>query len=404
MVFVDLMIAILCGVAAGIITGLTPGIHVNLVSALLVGFSGYLLGITSGLTLAVFIVAMGITHTFLDSIPSIFLGAPDSDMVLAVLPGHRLLLEGKGYEAVKLTVIGSLISLLATIWMIPFMLPVVPKLYLFIQPFVGYLLVFVVVFMIWKEKKMNKVFWAVFVFFVSGILGILVLGMPNLEQPLFPLLSGLFGVSALITSLIQDTKIPKQSITETIKVKFGAKVKAIIAAVFSGSLTGLLPGVGAAQAAVIATELVGEIGVYAFMIMIGGINTVNFTFSLVTFFTLSKARNGAVVAIMEIVKGISFEQLIVLIFAALIAGGIAAYLALFFAKVFSKFIVKVNYKLVSICVIGFIFMISVYFSGLLGVLILVTSTAVGIIPALTGVKRSNAMGCLLLPVIIYFLF
>ncbi|MBU0627942.1 MAG: tripartite tricarboxylate transporter permease [Nanoarchaeota archaeon] len=404
MVFVDLMIAILCGVAAGIITGLTPGIHVNLVSALLVGFSGYLLGITSGLTLAVFIVAMGITHTFLDSIPSIFLGAPDSDMVLAVLPGHRLLLEGKGYEAVKLTVIGSLISLLATIWMIPFMLPVVPKLYLFIQPFVGYLLVFVVVFMIWKEKKMNKVFWAVFVFFVSGILGILVLGMPNLEQPLFPLLSGLFGVSALITSLIQDTKIPKQSITETIKVKFGAKVKAIIAAVFSGSLTGLLPGVGAAQAAVIATELVGEIGVYAFMIMIGGINTVNFTFSLVTFFTLSKARNGAVVAIMEIVKGISFEQLIVLIFAALIAGGIAAYLALFFAKVFSKFIVKVNYKLVSICVIGFIFMISVYFSGFLGVLILVTSTAVGIIPALTGVKRSNAMGCLLLPVIIYFLF
>ena len=108
--FFQLLLSIFIGVGAGVITGLTPGIHINLVSALLVGFSGYLLGITSGVSLAVFIIAMGITHTFLDAIPSIFLGAPDEDMVMGVLPGHKLLLEGKGYEAVKLTVIGSLLS------------------------------------------------------------------------------------------------------------------------------------------------------------------------------------------------------------------------------------------------------------------------------------------------------
>ncbi len=44
----------------------------------------------------------------------------------------------------------------------------------------------------------------------------------------------------------------------------------------------------------------------------------------------------------------------------------------------------------------------IYFSGIIGLLILVTSTAIGIIPALIGVKRSNAMGCLLLPVILFF--
>jgi len=364
--------------------------------------SGYLLGVTDVVSLSVFIIAMSVTHTFLDSIPSIFLGAPDADMALGVLPGHRLLLEGKGYEAVKLTVIGSLLALIVTLLLIPFMIPFVPKIYSFVQPYMGYILIFVVAYMILKEKKLSKIAWGGFVFFVSGILGIIVLGWENLNQPLLPMLSGLFGISALVTSLSGNAKIPKQEITESIEVGFFDKVKAIGAAVFSGSLTGIMPGLGAAQAAILAMQIVGDIGVYAFMILLGGINTVNFTFSLVTFFTLGKARNGAVVAILEIIKEISLSQLLVFLFAALIAGCIAALLALFFARVFSKLIVKVDYKKLVIGIISFITLMVVYFSGLIGLLILVTSTAVGIIPGLLGVKRSHAMGCLLLPVILFF--
>jgi putative membrane protein len=37
------------------------------------------------------------------------LGAPDESKALNVLPGHRMLMEGKGFEAVKLNVIGSLL-------------------------------------------------------------------------------------------------------------------------------------------------------------------------------------------------------------------------------------------------------------------------------------------------------
>ncbi len=400
--FYDVIIAVLIGCFFGCITGLIPGIHVNLISVLLISMSGYLLGFTDPITLAVFIIAMAITHTFLDSIPSIFLGAPDADMALGVLPGHKMLLEGKGYEAVKLTVIGSLLALIATLFLIPFMIPFVPKIYSFVQPYIGYILIFVVVYMILKEGKMDKIFWGSFVFFISGVLGIIVLGWSNLKQPLFPMLSGLFGISALVVSLSANTEIPKQYITESVHVSFSGKVKAIAAAVFSGSLTGIMPGLGAAQAAIIAMQLVGNIGNYAFMILIGGINTVNFTFSLVTFYTLQKARNGAVVAILEIVKSISLEQLLVFLFAALVAGCIATMLALFFARVFSKVIVKVNYRILCIGIISFITIMVIYFSGIIGLLILVTSTAVGIIPALIGVKRSHAMGCLLLPVILFF--
>jgi len=35
------------------------------------------------------------------------LGAPDEDTALTVLPAHSLLMEGKGYEAVALSALGS---------------------------------------------------------------------------------------------------------------------------------------------------------------------------------------------------------------------------------------------------------------------------------------------------------
>tara|TARA_Y100000310_G_C20631392_1_gene788836 strand:+ start:516 stop:1727 length:1212 start_codon:yes stop_codon:yes gene_type:complete len=400
--FLQIIFALLLGVGFGIITGLIPGVHVNLISLLLLSLSGYFLGFTSPLVLSIFIIAMSVTHSFLDAIPATFLGAPDAAMALSVLPGHQLLLEGKGYEAVKLTVIGSLMSLFVVLLIIPLMVPLVPIIYEFIQPFIGYILIFVVVYMIWKEGSFLKKGWALFLFLLTGLLGLVVFNIPNLGQPLFPLLSGLFGVSALVLSLNQNVKIPEQKVSETIFVPHGKKAKAVGAAVFSGSLTGLFPGLGSAQAAIIGMQLVGDIGNYAFMILIGGINTVNFVFSLVTLYTLQKARNGAVVAVLEIVKSISLAELVVLLLVALIAGCIAAFLALKISKIFAKYIVKVNYRILCYCIISLIALMSFLFGRFLGLFILIVSTFVGLIAPIVGVKRSNAMGCLLLPVIFYF--
>ncbi|MGM0409019.1 MAG: tripartite tricarboxylate transporter permease [Bacteroidota bacterium] len=99
--FLELILAILLGLMFGTITGLTPGIHLNLISVMLLSASPILLQYTNPLALAVFIITMSVTHTFLDSIPSILLGAPESDTALGVLPGHRYLLKGQGLMAVN---------------------------------------------------------------------------------------------------------------------------------------------------------------------------------------------------------------------------------------------------------------------------------------------------------------
>lgn len=97
--FIDMTLAfcVALGFALGIISGLTPGLHLNNFASMLLAISPQLLLL--GLTpfqMASIILAASISQTFFDAIPAIFLGAPDSETALSVLPGQRLMLEGGG--------------------------------------------------------------------------------------------------------------------------------------------------------------------------------------------------------------------------------------------------------------------------------------------------------------------
>jgi len=69
------------GVVLGTISGLVPGVHSNTVAGFLAGASGLLLVLFGPEGLAAAIVATMVTHTFLDAVPSTFLGVPDPDTV-----------------------------------------------------------------------------------------------------------------------------------------------------------------------------------------------------------------------------------------------------------------------------------------------------------------------------------
>jgi len=88
----------LIGIVFGIICGIVPGFHVNLVIPVILTLSFL---IQNPYYLAVLIASTAISEIFMNFIPSIFLGAPEEGTSLAVLPGHKLLLEGRGYEAIK---------------------------------------------------------------------------------------------------------------------------------------------------------------------------------------------------------------------------------------------------------------------------------------------------------------
>ena len=394
----ELFFALGLGICAGIVTGLVPGVHVNLVAALLLSFSAWLLRIVDTTTLAVFIIAMAVVHTFLDTIPSIYLGAPDTANVMAVLPGHRMLLEGKGYDAVKLTIVGSFLSLVIVIAFAPLLVFGMSWLQAVLEPWIGWLLVVMMVWMILREKKSLV---AAFLFLLTGVLGIAVLGLP-LEQPLFPMLSGLFGLSTLLISLNEQVHIPSQKITKEIPARWSEILPSVGVGSFVGTLGGFFPGLGPAQAAVIGSQLLPAAR-NNFLVLVGGIGTANMVASLVTFYALDKARNGAIVTVRELIGGVSWEHFLLFLVVALIAGSVGVVLTLFFAKHFARWMENVNYSYLCLCVIGFIVVLVPIISGWVGLLVLVVSTCAGMIAPLTQVSRSNAMGCLLVPVILWFL-
>src|SRR3989338_2324149 len=366
--FFEILIAITLGIIAGVLTGITPGVHVNLVSVILLSASPFLLQYTSVLSLAVFIVSMAITHSYMDMIPSTFLGVPDPDTVMCVLPGHQLLMEGKGYEAVKLTVIGSYFSLLIGICIVPLLIIIIPLVYDFIAAAIGWFILLVVLFMIFKEKTIQKKLWAFLIFSFSGLLGIIVLDFPNLSQPLLPLLSALF------------------------------------AAVTSGWLTSMLPGLGSAQGAINSSTIFRNLGNYGYMILVGGIDTVNFLLSLVTLYTIERARNGAVIVIQSLIEHITLSQITMIMCAALIVGSISVFLCLGTTRIFARIIEWIPYSFLCWSVISIVMSLVAYFSGLSGLVVLFVSTVIGMIPVIVGVGRNHSMGCLLVPVMIFFLY
>ena len=396
---IELLIAILLGILAGTITGLFPGIHINLVALMLFISSPFLLQFTAPIVLVVFIVAMAIAHIFLDFLPSIFLGAPEESTALSVLPGHSMLLEGKGYEAIRLTTFGSYYGLLVMIIATPLFVIFLQPLYSFIQNYIVYILIAASAFLILKEEQK---FLAFFVFMLSGVLGAATLNFHTIKEPLFPLLTGLFGTSMLMISIKQRTKIPKQVITKS-SLTFKEKLKIFSASIFSGSICSFLPGLGASQAAVIGSEIAGKIDRKGFLVLIGAISTIVTGLNFVALYAISKPRSGAAIIVEKILDVLSLNNLALILMTALVAGSISVFIALFCAKKFSVMIEKVDYQKLCLIVSVILVLMSVLISGFWSIPVLITATSLGILTNLLGIRKMHLMGCLIVPVILYFL-
>ena len=409
MIILEIAIAIVLGILAGTITGIFPGIHINTVSLAVLSFSPFLLTHTSPLILSVFIVSMAILHTLMNSVPAIFLGVPEGeDNALSVLPGHKMLLEGRGYEAVLLTVIGSFFAIIIGIILTPLILKILPIIYETIKSYIGYILIITSIFLIFRDKKR---FWALIIFLLAGSFGLVVLNLGgffeplnmnlNLRNPLFPMLSSLFGISSLLISLKDNVKVPKQ-IIEKVKIPKKQTIKALGSASLVGTFATMMPGLGPAQAAIIGSQIT-KLTDKGFLILVGALDTLGMIMSFIAITSIMKARNGAVIVISRLMETITTKNLYLFLGIALIVGIIAIFLTLKLTKAFSKIITKINYKKLSIGIIILLIIMTYFFSSYLGLLVLLIGSFLGMLPPLLNIGRNHLMGCLMLPVILFFI-
>ena len=387
--FLEILLAILLGVLAGCFTGLIPGIHTNLIAASLA-----MISFENTTFLVVFIIAMSITHSFTNVIPSIFLGAPEPSTALNILPGHKMLMEGLGLNAIKLTLVGSMLGLLVCFLLYPILKVVISITYEFLSKNIALLLLLIGIFLITRTKDIKS---NAFIYLTAGIIGILVLNS-KMENPLFAMLSGFFGVSTLIFSLQNKSIIPKQKV---INFNYNPNKLSLALGTFSGFLTSILPGLGSSTAAAISSSIKKETETNDFLFMMGSISTVNFFMSIAALSVIEKARNGSIVAIMSITNQYNIALMIA---ASLISAGLALYSTIRISKIFQKIIVKVNYTYVVYIVILIIFIMSVLLSGISGLVVLFTCTALGLYSNVKGTPRNLMMASIMVPVSLFFIF
>jgi len=394
------LVALFAGLLVGTFTGITPGIHANLVAAFVATHGLLLLGYTDPLSLAVFLVALGVTHSMFDVIPAIFLGAPDPSTILAVMPGHRMLFRGLGYEAVKLAMVGSFLGLVGTVLVVPVIAVVIPLLDVWIKPWLPWILSVAVIWSVWTEPDSTSRIAASIVLVLSGFLGFIVLSPGFVDEPLFPLLTGLFGVSSLLASIGPENQYPLQRVTDMIRVPRWTWVRILSGGISAGTVGAFLPGLGPAHVAGIASLAVRDPSPPEYLALTGVIGTVNFVVSIVTFWSVGGARNGIIAALATVVGSITPLHGAVLLCAALTAAPIAMMMGLFVTKVLLPLFSKIPYHWIAKSVLAVLLVMTVVLAGPIGLAIVVTATAIGLLPGSLKCAHHHAMGCLLLPVIV----
>jgi putative membrane protein len=390
----EIIIAIILGVFSGTLTGLIPGLHINLVAIFILSLSTLKSFPTA---LVVFIVALSITHTFIDFIPSIFLGAASEDTSLSILPGHKFLLQGEGEKALRLTLLGSSIAIFVLLIIIPIFFLTLNFSYPFIQRMMGWILIMVILFLFHNEENKK---WSLIIFFLAGVLGTITLNS-NTTAPLLPLLTGLFGSSTLINSISQKTKIPKQ---KSCKFKIQKKdlIKPTLLTTLISPVCSFLPGLGSSQAAILATRFSKKTSTEEFLILQGSINTLVIATSFITYYLIGKTRTGSAAAISEITT-LTPSLLFIIILTIVISAAISYPLTLFLTRTIAKRIHKANYFYISASILVFLTSAVIFFTGFSGLLIYSTATSLGLLTIKAQVRKSHLMGAILIPTTLFYL-
>lgn len=389
------LITIVLGICCGIITGLIPGVHINLISSLVLINVSFLLEFFDLQSIAIFIIAMGITHTFVDFIPSVLFGVPSSDTALSVLPAHRLVLDGRGYNAIFLSSMGSLFGMFFCLILIPIFFLFLDSFYEFMKAFIPYILITTIVVAIVCERDLNKIFYAIILNLFCMALGIFTLNARSINDPLLILFTGLFGISSLLLALRDDSSsFPKQSFKIDFKFSFDF-FKAVSLGGIASAFCCVTPGIGNAQAGTISTLFFRNITSELFIVLLSAINTINFALSILTLYLISKARNGSIFIISQVVDSISLSDMKLYFLIVIFVGIIAFFITLFLGKNIIKIVNRINIRYVNWGILIFLFLMIFLTNGIIGILILFCACFLGIFCVILNLKRVHLMSILI---------
>lgn len=395
---IPVLTGIIGGMVCGTISGLTPGIHANMIAAFLLGFSPIILPYLGPEGMAAILIATLITHSFLEIIPATFLGVPDDGTALSVLPAHSLTMDGKGEEAVRISALGSLWGVIFAIPLALGALWFIPLLQTPIDILTGSLLILIMGIVIVRSESTG---WLCALFLVSGLLGMFAfrfdylswntLGAGNI---LMPLLTGLFGLPFLLTA--SEGRIPRQHYSG-MEISTHIIIRSTLPGTFAGLVVGWLPGLSTASANTLVSGFIPyDEGRRNYLTAMGASTLANAIIGIAVFIAIGRMRNGVMTAF----SGFDTPPVLFLLtIAAIVALG--AYGITLGCAGLAQSLSGLNSSHLNTGVAVSLIIICGILTGPFGLIILILATAIGMIPELLVISRVPCMGVVTIPVILY---
>lgn len=393
------IISIIIGIILGTLTGLIPGVHINLIASIILGLSPILINIIPVMSLICCIISIGITHSFIDFIPSLLFGIPNADTALSILPGHKMVIEGKGLDALYLSGLGSFGgTLLAFLLFFPLYYTLLNA-YETISPYIPYILLSVSIFLILLEHKIRLKILALIISCFAGAFGLLLLNTIHTKQPLLILFTGIFGVASLIFALENETKSPRQELTFDKRLPKNY-FKGLFLGGISATICSVSPGLGNSQAATISSLFLKFTPPQLFIVILSSINTIGFIISIITYYLLERARNGSIIVISQLLPKFSISDIIVFFSVIFVTTIISFYLLIKIGRVFIKISNIIPERKVNIGIIVMLICLVYYLTNWIGIIYLIAGSALGYLGLTFGVRRVHLLNCLLFVVVL----
>ncbi|MEA3191236.1 MAG: putative rane protein [Thermoplasmata archaeon] len=393
--------ATLVGAAAGLL-GLLPGLHANTLAAVATATLAPHEALVPGLA------AMAATQSFASLLPGTYLGVPDDD--LGALPAHRLVLAGRGREAVRAAADATLAATLVAVplgWLLKWLLLEPGNLRGVAAAAAPWTVLAALAWVLAREQQRLR---AAAVLAASAALGWACLGLrpagllPIPASPLLPLLSGLFGAAGLLASLRAARLPPQQPAPRrwsrhAFLAGWAATLRGSAAALWTAVTPGATPAMG-------ATLAYGRGDARASAAALAAVGAAHHALSLGLLWTTGQARTGIALAVVAQGQAQPWTAgrpptAMLDALAATVAAAVLGWAAVRgLDRLVAARVHQWDPRRVPLAALALLVALVGVLAGPLGLAILVAAALVGLLPIAWGVRRIHLVGALAVPIIL----
>jgi putative membrane protein len=418
--YLALIGAALVGTVLSAFLSCIPALHIYNVAGLLVILALKVRGLVPDEVLSMFMLGLVVGYAVLNTIPSIFFGAPDDSTIFVVLPGQKFLMQKKGFEASVLTGVGGLGGLLVLLLLAPIMPKVFPVVRTVVGPHLHWILGAVILFMLMSEwpkgsdrgstglakflDAWRSLGAGLLTFLLSGILGF-ILFYGNLVptemafQNLLPAFVGLFALPWVLQNLISQAQVPSQHAGGSVDLSPRLIARGVGAGALGGLFAAFFPVVTGGIGGFLAGHATAQRDDRLFIVSQGASKLVYYVGAFILFFVpgLHLTRGGMAWMLSVIYTPRTPQIYWVAIAAMLLSGGLAFLMLLWLSRGAIRLVTHLDYRWISAATLAILVGLVLALTGWGGLLIAVVAMGIGLLPVMWGSRRMNCMGVLLLP-------